>query len=105
MNKASMARRRPAGSKGNCWSRGPGHADEEDVRDSTRNDIVSALPELTKALLDKARQGSVAHMKLLIHLERDLAGPEPEEQRGKNLEEILMEQWAKDAANKNAGET
>ena len=97
-----MTRKRPAGAKGTCWTRGPGYADKEDVRDGTRNDLVNALPELMQALLEKARHGSVAHIKLLMQLERDLAGPEPEEHRGKNLEEILMEQWAKDAANKHA---
>ncbi len=102
MRKASMTRKRPAGAKGTCWTRSPGYANKEDVRDGTRNELVNALPELMQVLLEKARKGSVTHIKLLMQLERDLAHPEPEEQRGKNLEEILMEQWAKDAANKNA---
>ena len=95
MKKARMTRSKPAEPRRNCWLKSPEHANEEDVRDKARNEIVNALPALTAALLDKAREGSVAHMKLLIQLERDLAKPGPEKGRDKNLEEILMEQWAK----------
>ena len=98
-----MARNKPAGFRRNCWLKSPENADKEDVRDASRNEIVNALPALVRALLLKAKDGSAAHMKLLIQLERDLAEPEPDEGRGKNLEEILMEQWAKDAANEHTG--
>ena len=102
MKKARMTRSRPAESRQNCWLVTPGDADEEEVRDTARSEIVKALPALVKALIEKACGGSVAHMKLLVQLERDLTKPEPEERRGKNLEQILTEQWAKDAANRDA---
>ena len=95
MKKARMTRSKPAEPRRNCWLKSPEDANEEDVRDKARNEIVNALPALVVALLDKACEGSVAHMKLLIQLERDLAKPRPEEGGGKNLEQILMEQWAK----------
>ena len=104
MKKARMTRSKPAESRRNCWSKSPDFANEEDVRERARNEIVNALPALTAALLEKAREGSVAHMKLLIQLERDLDKPGPDEGRGKNLEQILMEQWAKYAANEESGE-
>ncbi len=95
MKRARTTRSKPAEPRRNCWSKSPEYANEEDVRDKARNEIVNALPALTVALLDKAREGSVAHMKLLIQLERDLAKPGPDEGQGKNLEQILTEQWAK----------
>ena len=101
MKKARMTRSKPAALREKRWLTAPEDANEEDVREAARNEIVKALPELVKALVEGARDGSVAHMKLLIQLERDLAKP-AEERQGKNLEQILMEQWAKDAANKDA---
>ncbi len=103
MKKARMTRSKPAESRRTCWSKGPEYANEEDVREKARNEIVNALPALTAVLLQKACEGSVAHMKLLIQLERDLDKPGPDEPRGKNLEQILMEQWAKYAQNEGVG--
>ncbi len=103
MKKARMTRSKPAELRRTCWSKGPEYANEEDVRDKARNEIVNALPALTAVLLQKACEGSVAHMKLLIQLERDLDKPGPDEPRGKNLEQILMEQWAKYAQNEGVG--
>ncbi len=102
MKKARMTRSKPAALRESRWLTGPGNANEEDVRETARNEIVKALPELVTALVKEAREGSVAHIKLLVQLERDLAKPEPEQGRGKNLEQILMEQWARDAANRDA---
>ena len=100
MKKARMTRSKPAESRENRWLASPENASEEDVRDTARNEIIKALPALVRAMVQGARDGSVAHMKLLVQLERDLAKPEPQERQGKNLEQILMERWAKDAANK-----
>lgn len=100
MRKAGRAGAKLAKQRAGCWSavgRGAGESKEEDVRRKVRGDIVKALPALVAALLEKALGGSSVHIKLLMQLERDLAEPKAEERRGKNLEEILMEQWRKDA--------
>ena len=102
MKKARTTRSKPAAPHRNRWLPSPENATEEDVRDTARNEIVRALPALVRAMVEGACDGSVAHMKLVVQLERDLAKPEPEQGGGKNLEQILMEQWARDAANKDA---
>ena len=102
MKKARMTRSKPAASRESCWLASPENANGEDVRDTARNEIIKALPALVRAMVEGARDGSVAHMKLLVQLERDLAKPEPKERQEKNLEQILMEQWARDAANREA---
>lgn len=101
MSKRGRAGAKLAKQRAGCWSGvglGMGESKEEDVREKVRADIVKALPALVTALLQKALDGSSVHIKLLMQLERDLAEPQGEERRGKNLEEILMEQWRKDAA-------
>jgi len=64
-----------------------------------REQLVESIPAIAATLVMEARLGSVSHMKLLLHLlgidHGGLGAPEnrPVE---KTLEEILMEQWAKE---------
>ena len=62
--------------------------------------FAEALPEVAAKLLHEAKQGSVAHLKLVLQISGLDKGEVPRvrsKKREKNLEEILMEAWAKDA--------
>jgi hypothetical protein len=63
--------------------------------------VAAALPDVSRALADQAKAGSVNHLKLFLEIAGLLKGglgvPE-ETRREKNLEEILNEQWEKEIA-------
>ncbi|ADW67121.1 hypothetical protein AciX9_0030 [Granulicella tundricola MP5ACTX9] len=65
-----------------------------------RKQFAEALPVIVSVLLDKAKSGSVSHLKLLVELSGLEKDPDPKKMkpRGKSLEAILTEQWAKDKA-------
>ena len=65
-----------------------------------RSRFAEALPEIMSVLLDKAKKGSVSHLKVLVELSGLEKDPDPKKSkpRGKSLEVILKEQWAKDKA-------
>jgi hypothetical protein len=60
---------------------------------------AEALPEVTETLIREAKKGSVQHLKLLVTIcGLNLGGvaPEPKKHPGRNLEQILMDEWKKD---------
>jgi len=64
-----------------------------------REKLVESIPAIAARLVTDAKQGSVSHMRLLLHLLGiDYGGLGDRENRPveKTLEEILMEQWAKE---------
>ncbi len=64
----------------------------------TRARFAEALPEVTATLLREAKQGSVAHLKLLVQIsgiDKGEIKPAGRKRRGKNLEELLKEAWAR----------
>ena len=67
--------------------------------DRARKSLMLAIPDSADALAQEARKGSVQHIKLLLQLvgldEGGLALKEVRP-REKTLEEIVMEQWAKE---------
>jgi hypothetical protein len=65
----------------------------------TRKRLAEALPEVTETLIREAKKGSVQHLKLLVTIcGLNLGGvaPEPKKHPGRNLEQILMDEWKKD---------
>jgi hypothetical protein len=71
----------------------------EDCRLYTIACLAADLPDVMKTLLEHAKRGSVGHLKLLVQITGVDQQPglrEPAKPREKNLEEILMEQWARE---------
>ncbi len=65
----------------------------------TRARFAKALPALMQTLVREAKRGSVAHMKLLVvisGLNQGAGRPADRKRRGRNLEQILMENWRRD---------
>jgi hypothetical protein len=66
--------------------------------DCARRTLEEAIPEVAAKLAEQAKEGSVAHMKLLLQLlglDEDgfvIAEARPQE---KTLEQILLEEWHK----------
>jgi hypothetical protein len=66
--------------------------------DRARRTLEEAIPEVAAKLAEQAKEGSVAHMKLLLQLlglDDDgfvIAEARPQE---KTLEQILLEEWQK----------
>ena len=64
-----------------------------------RRRLASALPEIADALIDRAQQGSLPELKMLVQMsgldEKGAAGA-AERRRGKSLEEMLMKDWRKE---------
>ena len=67
----------------------------------TRARLAEELPAVTRTLLREAKKGSIAHLKLLVQisgLDKGSVTPEPKKHKGRNLEQILMDEWAKEQA-------
>jgi hypothetical protein len=66
----------------------------------SRREFSEALPEIVAAMLERARTGSVSHLAILLQLtglDKEVIPPKGPKKR-KGLEQILMEQWARDKA-------
>lgn len=75
-------------------------------RTFARARFAEALPEIADTLLEQARKGSVAHLKLLVQLsglDRGDLVPKAAKRRGKSLEAILMDEWSKEPGTGTAG--
>ena len=62
----------------------------------TRARFAEALPEVTATLLREAKQGSVAHLKLLVQIsgiDKGEIKPAGRKRKGKGLEQLLKEAW------------
>ncbi len=64
-----------------------------------RKRLAKALPEIANVLIDKAQQGGLAELKMLVKMsgldDRVAQGTEAK-RRGKTLKEMLMEDWRKE---------
>jgi hypothetical protein len=67
--------------------------------DRARRSLQESIPDVAAKLAEKAKEGSVAHMKLLLQLvgleDGGFVVVEPGK-REKTLEEILLEEWHKE---------
>lgn len=64
-----------------------------------RKRLAKALPEIANALIEKAREGSLPELKMLVQmsgLDEKNASGSVEKRRGKSLEQMLMEDWRKE---------
>ena len=67
-------------------------------RPFVRNRMAEGMPGLVVVLLKQAHGGSLGHLKVLVQLaglDKGEVSP-PVKRRQKSLEQVLMEQWAKD---------
>ena len=67
--------------------------------ESARNQLWNALPDFAAALVERAREGSVAHLKLLIELgvlEKGMLKAKRTARKEKSVGELLMEQFRLD---------
>jgi len=81
----------PAGDEGRSRRQG--------LIDRARRSLEESIPEVAAKLAEQAKEGSVAHMKLLLQLlgldDGGFVVVEPGK-REKTLEEILLEEWHKE---------
>ncbi len=72
---------------------------EPELIDRARRTLMQAVPAVTRALAENAEKGSLPHIKLLLEL-LGLDGGELSSEEvhppEKTLEQILMENWAKE---------